>query len=155
MEKEVRVLPGATDRFVPTDSAFAYATIQVRQPVGHTIEDALRPEYWVHHAYRLKANPITGQADWAGAKLEIHTEDHSHYAELYVRAVLEKALIVQIINGPHYLGISSAETSGYETRWNVGKRGHDVIRRSDRQIVGHFATKELAKEWIDETLKAA
>lgn len=155
MQNELHVLPGSNDRFVPTDSAFAYATIQVRQPVGHTIEDALRPEYWVHHSHRLKANPITGQADWAGAKLELHIDDHSHYAELYVRAVMERALIVQIINGPHYLGIKSAETTGYEDRWNVGRRGFDVIRKSDRQIVGHFPTRELAKAWIDETLKAA
>ena len=89
---QLAVLPPATSRFSITESGYAYAEVDVTQPLGHTVEDALHPEYWVHHAYKLKARAFTGEADRAGALLRLRTEDHAHFAMLYVRAVHDKGL---------------------------------------------------------------
>ena len=154
---QLAVLPPANSRFSITESGYAYAEVDVTQPSGHTVEDALHPEYWVHHAYKLKARAFTGEADRAGALLRLRTEDHAHFAMLYVRAVHDKGLTVQLIGEPFQLGTKAKESPSFDIRWNVGKRGFDVIRKSDREIVADGAklpTRELAEAWIEKTLRA-
>ena len=79
-------------------------------------------------------------------------EDHSAYAELYVRAVQERGLIVALLGEPIYFGPKTAEHAKFEIKWNVGKRGFDILRKSDREIVadgGKLKTREQAMAWID------
>lgn len=148
------VLPPGRENFSITEAGFQFATIHVKQPVGHTVEDALKPEYWVHHARYLKAPPNTGQSDLVGSKIELRALDHSHYAELYVRAVHDNTLVVQLLRDAVYLGLQKAGDDAFEVRWNVGNRGYDVIRESDRAIVASkLATKDAAQEWIDKTMR--
>lgn len=148
------VLPPGRDGFSITEAGFQYATIHVKQPVGHTVEDALRPEYWVHHARALKAEQASGRPDMAGSKIELRTLDHAHYAELYVRAVHENTLVVDLLREPVYFGPKAVGTKELEVRWNVGNRGYDVIRQSDRHVVASkLPTKEAAVEWIDKTMR--
>lgn len=151
------VLPPANHRFSITESGYAYAEIDVTQPVGHTVEDALRPEYWVHHAHKLKARVLTGEADRTGAIIRARTDDHAHFATFYVRAVDDRGLRVQLLNKT-VLGVEGKTHKGYERQWNVGKRGYDIIRQSDRQIVAdasRIKTKEDVEAWIAEAQKAA
>jgi hypothetical protein len=150
------ILPPGRDNFSLTEAGFQYATIHVKQPVGHTVEDALRPEYWVHHARFLKAEQASGRPDLAGSKIELRTLDHAHYAELYVRSVHDNTLIVQLLGEPAYLGLRDAGDDAFEVRWNVGAKGFDVVRKSDKKIVApasELKTKEAAQEWIDKTTR--
>lgn len=150
------VLPNVNNRFSITESGYTYAEIDVTQPIGHSVEDALRPEYWVHHAGKLKARAFTGEADRAGAIIRLRTDDHAYFAQLYVRAVQDRGLVVQLMGEPVVLGARVAESASFEVKWNVGKRGFDIIRKSDREIVGDgskFPTRELAQEWIDKTMR--
>lgn len=153
------VLPPTNDRFSITESGYAYAEVDVRLPVGHTLEDALRPEYWVHHASKLKARAFTAEPDRAGAKIRLRTDDHAWYCECYVRAVDDGGLRLQVILGPVRLGPAEAKQhKGYEKRWNVGARGYDILRLSDNQIVANASkikTREDADNWIAEAQKAA
>src|SRR5688572_9951901 len=114
------VLPPGRDNFSLTEAGFQYATIHVKQPVGHTVADALRPEYWVHHARYLRADKESGRPDLSGSKIELRTLDHAHYAELYVRSVHDNTLNVQLLGEPIYLGVREAGTDAFEVRWNVG-----------------------------------
>jgi len=157
-EAALPVLPPSQNRFSITEAGYAYAEIDVTQPVGHSIEDALRPEYWVHHSHKLKARAFTGEADRTGAIIRLRTDDHAYFATLYVRAVGEHGLVMQLLTEPVYLGPKSVETTGFDVRWNVGNRGFDVIRKSDRSIVADskmIKTREQASIWINETMKAA
>jgi hypothetical protein len=150
------VLPPGRDHMVASGGQI-FAKFDVSQPVGHTIEDALRPEYWVNHARFLKA-PSAAERDFAGSKLELHTKDHAHYAVLYVRAVLENSLIVELIGEPVYLGQPVTENGHFKMVWNVGKRGYDIINETDRTLAADgakFPTKEMAQAWIDKTLTRA
>jgi hypothetical protein len=160
VEKEapLPVLPTSKQRFSITESGYAYAEVDVTQPIGHTVTDALRPEYWVHHTDQLKARPFSGEADRSGAILRLRTDDHAHFATLYVRAVGERGLIVQQIGETTILGLKAVDSKAFTVRWNVGKRGFDIIRNSDSEIVGDaskFSTKEQAQSWINETTRAA
>lgn len=154
---QFNVLPAPNDRFSITEAGYRYAEVDVTQPLGHTVEDALRPEYWVNHAHKLKARVFTGEADRSGAIIRLRTEDHSHFAQLYVRAVQDRGLIVQLLGAPISIGSKPKNESGFEVRWNVGKRGYDIIRKSDRELVGDgakFPTAEAAQEWIEKTTGA-
>jgi hypothetical protein len=151
------ILPPGRQYFVITEAGVAFAKFDVTQPIGHTIEDALRPEYWVNHARFLKA-PSAGERDFAGSKLELHTQDHAHYAILYVRAVLENSLIVEMIGEPTYFGNPMTDSGHFRAVWNVGKRGYDIINETDRTLAADgakFPTKEMAQAWIDKTLTRA
>jgi hypothetical protein len=112
------------------------------------------------------------RTDRAGACIEIISEDHAFFAELYVRAVLDRGLIVQctgpslskagkacpvdLETGEAWTGRRSLKTSHFDLKWNVGKKGFDIIRREDQQIVGkaeNFPTREQAVEWIEKTTR--
>lgn len=139
------------------ESEFAYADISVTMPVGHTIEDALKPEYWSHVAHRLQQNVLTGAPDRSGAIIRLRSEDHAFFAKLYVRAVRKDSLEVALIGEPTYFGPKGGTKSDkYDTRWNVGARGYDVVRKSDGAIVGRAADlklKEDAVAFIRDTLR--
>lgn len=136
---------------------FAFATFSAVLPTGWTYEDALKPEFWVHVASKFAKNPMTGEADRAGAVIELRTEDHAFYARLYVRAVQERGLIVAPLGEPIYFGLKAIKSKGYRERWNSGKKGFDIIRQSDNIIVvdgDKIKTREQAQAWIDEAMRA-
>lgn len=138
-------------------SEYAYARFSVVLPEGATIKDTLRPEAWSSVAHVLQTKAYTGEPDLRGAIIEVRTVDHSMFAELYVRAVQDNGLTVQLMRDPVKLGpqVVKDETKFF-TRWNVGARGFDIIRKSDDQLVGaakDFPLKEQALAWIEETTK--
>lgn len=134
---------------------FEYARFSARLAENVAFEDTLKPEFWVHIVHLLQKTPVTNEPDKAGAIIELRTIDHSFYAELYVRAVEEKGLIVSPLREPVYFGPKAVSSNGFEAKWNVGKRAYDIIRKSDREIVkGGVPTKEAAQDWIDKTVRA-
>lgn len=139
------------------ESEYAYSKFSAVLPVGWTVEDALKPEFWVHVAGKLGKNELTGAQDRAGGIIELRTVDHAFYAQLYIRAVQERGLIVQLMGEPVYFGPREVKSAAYKERWNVGARGYDIIRESDNEIVAHASkikTKEQVQAWIDEAMKA-
>lgn len=134
-------------------SEFAYARYAVTLPVGWTLDDLLIPEAWAQVAHVLDKTPMTNEPPRVGTIVEVRTEDHAFYAELYVRAVRKMALDVQVTLGPVLLGGEQKEVKGnFDVRWNVGKRGFDIVRKSDKVIVADgLLKKEDALAWIEKT----
>lgn len=131
----------------------AYGRRSVTLPVGWSIEDILAPEAWSEVAYLLVGNKLSGTLPQAGSIIEVRTEDHAFYAELYVRAVSKMSMDVDVIQykplGPQEV----KDTGKFDVRWNVGRRGFDVIRKSDKQIVAEgLPKKEDAIAWIEQTV---
>lgn len=133
------------------DEQFVYARACVTLPVGWAFEECLKPEFWVNIAPKFKKDQFTNGPEKTGAVVTIRTADHAFYAELYVRAVRERDLIVSIVKEPVYFGPKEVQSDKYETRWNVGKRSYDIIRKSDKEIVGEAKTKEGVVDWIAKT----
>jgi hypothetical protein len=146
------------------DEGYHYARVALTLPVGVAFDDLLKPEAWAQVAHRFHKNPNTNEPDRRGTIITVRTVDHAFYAEMYVRAVGERDLEVECIGPavdsktgqprPQFFGPPAAMEGGrYEVRWNVGKRGFDVIRRKDREIIAgaeKFQTREKAMQWVAE-----
>jgi hypothetical protein len=133
-------------------SDYEYPRFAVTLPVEWTLEDVLDPESWAHVAYKLDANKTTKDPARVGTIIEVRTEDHAWFAELYVRAVRPNALDLAVLRHTN-LAPEDKETGNFHVRWNVGKRGFDVIRLSDKTIVASgLPKKEDAHAWIKETM---
>lgn len=141
------------ERDFSMDGNFAFTRASLVLPLGWEIDDCLKPEFWMNVSHWFKSDPATGSIDRAGTIIEVRTEDHAFYAELYVRAVRGNVLDVAVLTKPIQFGVKSEGTPEYKLRWNLGHRGFDIIRASDNVIVesgAKFPTKELALKWIEE-----
>lgn len=135
----------------------AYGRRSCTLPVGWSIEEALKPEFWSEVAHLLEGNKLNGIPPQEGTIIEVRTQDHAFYAELYVRAVRKMALDVDVIQFKQIGPKDEKPVSGdYKPRWNVGAGGYDVIRQSDGAIVGRASDlklKEDALAFIRDVLK--
>ena len=155
---ELKRLPATLERFSVRADSYAYADIDVTMPVGHTVEDALKPEYWALHAHKMKKPQFSSGPDWAGAISYLRRDDHAFFAQLYVRAVRQNSIDVALLGEPVYFGPKAIDAAGFEPRWNVGKRGFDIIRKSDRVQVADgkdIRTKDDVQRWLEENKKAS
>lgn len=139
-------------------SEHAYGRRSYTLPVGWTLEDTLLPEFWSEVAHLLEGNKLNGIPPQEGTIIEVRTQDHAFYAELYVRAVRKMALDVGLIGAPTYFGKKDEKpvSGDYKPRWNVGAGGYDIVRNSDGAIVGRasdFKLKEDAYAYIRDVLK--
>ena len=124
----------------------ASATFTVIMPDGFTVEDMLQPMFWSHVA--RKFNPKFHYF------IDVLNDEHTIYARLYVRAVQENQMIVEQIGETQHFGPTNVAAIGnLQPRWNVGRRGWDIVRSNDGEVVqegSKFAVKEQALAWIDE-----
>ncbi len=146
-------------RITESDFHFSEATpygprASVTLRAGVAFEECLNPEAWVSIAPKFEANKIDGRAERLGTIIAVRTEDHAFYAELYVRALAGKGLVVQPITGPVMLGVDSVKAGGYDVRWNLGKRRFEVVNRRTHAVDHEARTKEEVQEWIDGTSQA-
>lgn len=130
-------------------ASFKYNRWSLDLAEAHTLEDALNDtSLWSNIVNQIAGHDKTkGRGD----VVEVRKADTGLYAEL---------LIVEI--GPGY--VKAEPIRAYEpkvpevpegvpfvTKWNVGKRTHDVVRKADGQVmVGGFQTKVKAIEWITD-----
>jgi len=154
LERPAEVSSSKISRIWLAERDFAFATFSVILPAGWEIDQILNPSAWSHVASIFDRTPGTADAPKVGSTIEVRTQDHAFYAVLYVRAVREQALDVQVIHGPIMLGTQAENTSkAFKMRWNAKQRGFDVIRISDNAVVGSAAQlkkKEDALAWIDK-----
>jgi hypothetical protein len=157
-----------------SESQYAFLDASAKIPADMPFEEVFRPAFWGNVVHLFKKDAIGGGADRAGAIIHLRTEDHSFYARLYVRAVLERGLLVQCVGpsidprtgkacpvdlatGGPWTGPTALGIDNFDLRWNSTKRGFDIVRRSDLQVVAdgrNFPTRELAVEWIEKTAGA-
>ncbi len=138
-----------------------FGTIQFMLQPGHTIEDVLHSEFWAQVAHNF-TRPSHSEGNYAGSIIEIRNRENTVYVDLWVLAVMERGLLVEIMK-PDADGVCRfgpkevIRPEDFEARWNVSKKGFDIIRLSDNEIVGdgkNFPTKKLVNDWIDKTAGA-
>lgn len=128
---------------------------QAYLPDGYTLEDALRPQFWAHVANQMKSAP--GERKGVGDIIEIRNFDHSAYAELYVRGVGDNEVFVAVMVDRAVAPEIKQESAALDVRWNVGKRGYDIVRVGDKAVVqdgAKFPLREQAVAWIAQHAKA-
>lgn len=154
-----------------------HATTRLRAVVPNDAswEDVQKPGYWVNVIGRFKGNDSTSDPDRTGSIIFVESEDGMMVAEFYVRAVLPNGLLLTCL-GPG-VDLKTGERTAYNTitkrawtgrvqieggelqaRWNVGRKGYDIVRKSDGEVLGsaeQIRTAEQAQEWIAKATKAA
>ena len=139
------------------ETVYGRGHFTITLPEGAAFEDALQQEYWVNVAHLFKSNPNTNSSDLAGSIIIVDSADRTFCGELYVRAVPDKGLVVGVYRKPVFFGPKGGANPLFDTRWNIGDRGWDIIRKSDNEIVGpakKFPIKEDAVDWINATISA-
>jgi hypothetical protein len=118
-----------------------------------SIEDTLVPEFWRMQAQAImgydKANP-KGRLDI----IEVRKPDTGMYAELLVTEVGPGFVRVRPIKAYEPAPVEVKDDCPLTTKWNFGRKLHDVIRRTDGQVMASgFQTKDAAVSWIDNHIK--
>lgn len=129
-----------------TLTEFARQAHHVVPEDGTKIEDLLSEAYWSMVAYKFKPCDI----------IEVHAEDGSYFAELYVRAAgknwAKMALLRKVDLEPVAAAIGSPE---YEVTWKGPHRRFSAVRTTDNEIVKDgFETREQAVEYVKSHMKA-
>lgn len=125
---------------------FIRQTHHVTPEEGTKFEDLLREDFWSAVSYKFKPADI----------IEIHAEDGSYFAELYIRAAgrnwAKVAVLRKVDLDPVEAQFSMPE---FETAWKGPARKFAVIRLSDKEIIKDgFDTKEQAADYIRGHVKA-
>lgn len=125
---------------------FARQAHHVVPEEGTTIDDLLHESYWSMVAYKFKPCDI----------VEVHAEDGSYFAELYVRAAgknwAKMALLRKVDLEPMSAGVATPE---YEVAWKGPHRKFVALRTADNEIIKDgFVTREQVVEYIKSHVKA-
>lgn len=125
---------------------FARQTHHVVPEDGTKFEDVLRDEFWSLVSHKFKPGDL----------VEVHAEDGSFFAELYVRAAgrnwAKVALLRKVELEPVNLSHGSPE---YEATWKGPHRKFSVVRLADNSIIKDgFEAREQAVEYIKSHVKA-
>lgn len=111
---------------------------------AQTMDDVSNPRLW---------SDILGKQA-RGDTVEAFKPDTSEYAKFVVVEVGTSFIRLGKIEGFTPVAVTIADASPLQTKWNVGKRAHDVVRKADNQVMaGGFQTKDQAVAWIDDHMK--
>lgn len=115
-------------------------------PHGQTIEDLLKPEYWMHVASSLTP----------GDHIEAQPEDGAWWAEFLVMDVAKAAARLEVLNRREFeLNDEEFEHPSFAIKWaGIGEK-HQVIRLSDKVVVskGHKRKVDAAR-WLQSHMAA-
>lgn len=122
--------------------------------VNQTLDDALRPEFWANVAGKIvghdQANP-----KGIGDIIEIRKRDTALFAEVIIVAIGAGHVRVAPLRAFVPPDVSEPEGAPLTTRYNIGRRCHEVIRKDDKTVMASgFQLKEDAVGWINTHLKA-
>ncbi len=125
---------------------FKRQTFHVVPEEGTAFEDILKPEFWSHVAYQMKT----------GCIVEVHAEDGSYFAELYVQHAERLFAKVAVLRKVDFEGFKAdAGAPEFEIEWKGPHRKFAVIRKADREILKDgFSDKTAAGAYIESHTKA-
>lgn len=118
--------------------------------IGVTLKDVAKPEFWEHHAKRLRPADI----------IEMNCEDMTWAARLLVRHKSGNAVLVGVMSAVKFVSEDKAEVAPEEPKyiigWQVGPRKHKVrLNEPGSEWIGDgHDTKEEAQNWITQQEKA-
>jgi hypothetical protein len=116
-----------------------YNTYAVQLPYGTSLEDALKPEFWVHFSHKLRI----------GDQLELLPVDMSFYARLLVRNASLRFADVGLIQHVEFEDAAEppAADDEYTISWSGISTKFRIIRRSDNVVMAeNLKTKEAAHQ---------
>lgn len=117
---------------------------------GQTLEDAMHPEFWAHQADGVMGHDKTNPKG-VGDIIEVRKPDISLFAELLIVEIGKGYIRTELLRERAPASVEVADESPLGTKWNVGKRQHEVVRKSDNEVLkSGFQTKQAAVDWIEK-----
>jgi hypothetical protein len=141
------------------DKNFALAEFKSRRwraelTEDQIVEDTADPTFWRHQADKIMGHDVLN-AKGRGDILEVFKPDTSEYVELLVTEIGKGFVKTRLISHSKPDDVAVPDASPLTTKWNVGKRAHEVVRKSDNAVMaGGFQSKGSALEWIERHVKA-
>lgn len=133
---------------MPTRQQIRSIDWDVAVPAGTTIGDLLRPDYWA----KVSGNTL---ATSEYAKVRVHWDDKTQYAEFYVRAADHSYAILELVSHVEFDESDRlTDTELYTVTWTGPTTKHRVIRKSDNQVMKDGFTSALAADDYIRTLGA-
>lgn len=138
-------------------SGFASNIWRVDLPEHQTFDDCLDPTFWMHVVTKV-AGEDKAAFRGVGDKIVAFKRDTMSLREYMISGIGEG--FIKLVEAAKYDSPAAPElpaSSPLQTRWNVGKRGHEVVRTEAEGIVtvmaGPYQTKDQAVAWITDHLK--
>lgn len=114
-------------------------------------DDVMVPQFWANQVDKVRGHNKQGGR---GDILEIWQPSTESYGKFLIVAIGDGYLKLRPIEAIKAPDVSVPADSPLVTRWNVGKRGHEVIRSDDGVVMaGPFQIKGDAVSWIEDHLK--
>lgn len=115
--------------------------------VGTSIDDMLKPDYWVHVASKMKALD----------RIEVRPSDGQWWAEMLVQVVEPGAVKVMVLRAVDFSRAASPEAQpvpdGYTIKWRGAARW-GVIRDEDKFVLHEGEnSREGAEAWLTVHLR--
>ena len=133
---------------------FKFRRWSVELEENQTLDDTLDPKFWTNQAAKIMGH-TENDPKGRGDIIEVRKMDSGLYAELFVTEVGKGFIKVVLVRAAEAPKVDVPEGSPLTTKWNVGKRSHDVVRVSDNQVMATgFQTKPSAVSWINDHMKA-
>lgn len=131
-------------------AGFRYNRWQADLDENQTLEQALEPTFWRHVSTKIMGhNQATPKG--RGDLIEVRKLDTGLYAELLITEIGNGYVKVAMLRMAEPDVADVPDDAPFLTRWNVGKRGHEVLRRADKMVMsGPFQSKAGAVAWISD-----
>lgn len=119
---------------------------------SQTIENAMDPTFWSDQVGKIIGH---NKAGGRGDVIVVRKLSTGLYAQLSILEISVGYVRVQLVRGAEPEQVEVPEESPLATRWNIGSRTHEVVRKSDNAVLqGGFQTKPAAIAWITDHMKA-
>lgn len=129
----------------------------LRLEEGESFDDALNGPSWSNLVSQIIGHDKTRGP---GDRIEVWKPDTGAFGEMIINEIGPGYVRANFIRAYEPKAVEIPDDVPFTTRWNVGKRAHEVLRRADNQVMaGPFQSKPKAIEWITDhmakTTKAA
>ena len=132
-------------------SSFKYNTWSADIEDGQTMDDALAEQFWTGQAEKIMGHDKTSGV---GDLIQIRKRETGEFMEVLVTAIGKGYVRVAPIRLYVPPVVAEPEVSPLTTRYNPGKKCHEVVRKDDRTIMAsNFQVKGDAITWIVEHTK--
>lgn len=120
---------------------------------NQTVDEAMEPSFWANQVEKIMGHDKTNPRG-VGDVIELRKLDSGFFGELIILEIGTGYCKVDLIKAYEPKAVTLAEDAPFTTKWNVGTKKHDVVRKSDNVVIKPgFQTKLSAAGWITEHLK--
>lgn len=139
-------------------SGFATNLWRVDLPEKQTFEDCMQPRFWTHVAFKIAGDRVE-DARGIGDEIAVFKRDVMEKRNYLIAGIGAGWIkLVEFQRAGIALLPDVAEDSPLKTRWNPGKKCHEVVRVDAPGVVtvmqGGFQDRNGAVEWIANHTKA-